>query len=58
METDKKASGKLFPELRKKLLKNLDPMEVKIFEYFDFPKWAESKIERKPFMEMLGGNSG
>ena len=32
-------------------LKN-DPKEQVVFEYFDFLAWVQSKVRRKPFLEM------
>lgn len=43
-----------FKEFRKKLieLKN-DPYERKVFEYFAYIEWVDSKIENKPFAEVV-----
>lgn len=30
-----------------------DPLEKSVFEYFDFISWAESKIARKPYREIV-----
>jgi hypothetical protein len=46
-------SRKLFSELKKTLTRNLDPLEYKVLEYFDFMKWTESKMENKSFREVL-----
>jgi len=43
-----------FTELRKQFLELADhPFEKKAFEYFDYVSWADSKIENKPFEEIV-----
>ena len=43
-----------FQELKKELIKiTKDPFEKQILEDFDFISWVESKIEKRPFVEIL-----
>lgn len=43
-----------FSELRNELIKlQADPFEKRVFEYFDFISWVDSKIENKPFAEII-----
>jgi len=43
-----------FIELRKECLEiSEDPYEKKAFEYFDYISWLDSKIEKKPFEEIV-----
>ena len=45
---------KAFNELKSELEKiTKDPFEKKALEYFDFISWLESKIESKPFAEII-----
>ena len=44
----------VFKELKTDLLKiTKNQFEAKIIEHFDFISWLESKIENKPFIEIL-----
>jgi len=48
----------LLKELKKDLLKiSKDEQQVKVVEHFDFVSWLESKIENKPFLEVLKSKS-
>ena len=48
----KKAS--LFKELKTDLLNiTKNQFEAKVMDHFDFISWLESKIENKPFVEIL-----
>ncbi len=43
-----------FKELKKEMEKiTRDPFEKKALEYFDFTSWVESKIENRPFAEVV-----
>jgi hypothetical protein len=43
-----------FIELRKDFVElSEDPYEKKAFEYFDYISWLDSKIEKKPFEEIV-----
>ena len=35
------------------LLLSKDPYESRAFEHFDFISWLESKIEKRPFVEIV-----
>jgi len=44
----------VFEKLRKEVIEiSKEPFEQKALEYFDFISWLESKIENRPFMEVL-----
>lgn len=53
--TRRDEQNKFYRELKEALeaLKS-DSFERAAFEYFDFISWAESKVERKPFREIVG----
>lgn len=41
-------------ELKENIIKiSKDPYERKILDYFDFTSWLESKISRRPFLEVM-----
>lgn len=56
----KKESILSFKELRKELVKEKtsDHHNRRILQYFDLISWIDSKIEGKPFMEMIKKKSG
>ena len=43
---------KLVPFEKELMILKQDPKEQVVFEYFDFLAWVQSKINRKPFIEM------
>ncbi len=43
-----------FKELKVQMVQlSKDPYEAKAFVFFDFPAWVESKIQKKPFAEIV-----
>ena len=51
---NKKKLKTLFIDLMNQFRKlEKDPFEKNAFEYFDFISWLESKIENRPFAEVL-----
>ena len=57
-ENDFKKRKMEFTKLKAALFKlREDPIEKKVFDYFDFISWAECKIRRKPFAEVLQGKN-
>ena len=47
-----------FSLLRKELIKiSKDPFEKKALDYFDFISWLESKIQNRPFAEIVRGKA-
>ena len=55
----KKGQEEAFKALREELLKiSNDPMEENFLKFFDIISWLESKIENRPFAEILREKSG
>ena len=53
----KAAVPALFRRLRTDLVQlQQDPYEARVFEYFDYPAWVESKVERVPFADVVRKN--
>lgn len=55
-----KPSKDMFIQLQKQIENDIkvDPLQSNVLDYFNITAWLESKIEQKPFMEILKDHSG